>query len=106
MRGRLDDLQFDSDGRANALNLCQPFNRGGNNAVEIPEPVKKCACDRFDISPRDGAEQKQFQQLIVRNSTRPSAKKPAAKPLAVVGQIRGYSPVLQGSNCRFVTAKK
>jgi len=59
----------------------------GEHAVETAEPVQKGAGQGFYILPRDGAEQDQLQQFVVRHGHSATCQKAFAQARAVVTDI-------------------
>ena len=55
------------------------------------------------MSPRNGAEQDEFQQFIVRHRPRPAIAEPLTQAFAVVGDVTGHAARFDGRSAhRFV----
>ena len=83
----LDDLQFGHYSRPDALDLFQPCGGGRKHAVEIAEGLDQAAGEGFDILAGDGAEQDQFQHLVVRHGPCAARHEAFPQPRAVIGEI-------------------
>ncbi len=60
---------------------------GGDDPVQVAEPVDQAAGERLHILPRDRAEEQKLQQLVIRHGGGPALLKPGPEPLAVIGDV-------------------
>ena len=59
------------------------------DAVEVAKAGHESVGQRFDIAAGNGAEQDQFEQLILGHRSSPSGHETGAQALAVIGDIGG-----------------
>jgi hypothetical protein len=76
-------------GIAHTLDHQQSGRGGRDHPVEIAERLKKQPGQGLHILPRDGAEQDEFQQFIIRQGGSPPLHEAGAQAFAVVGDIAG-----------------
>ena len=84
MGGGLDDFELTDDRVANAGNFGQMLRRSGQNAVEISKFFKKLPGQRLDVATGNGAEQDQFQHLVIRQGLRATGQEAIPQAFAVI----------------------
>src|SRR6056297_2488571 len=89
MRRRLDQLEIERHFGTDAFDLFQPFDRGRDHAVEIPEGLDQAMRHGFYIAVLQTAEEQQFEQFVIRQWICPADTEPVAQAFPMTGDVRG-----------------
>ena len=87
-RRRVHDLDFGDGGLAHALDFFQPRARRRDHLGEGAERRNQIFGERFDVALRNGAEQHQFEQLVITDRLAAGLAKTRAQSLAVAMIMR------------------
>ena len=85
----MDDLEIGDRGVAQAFDLGEPFTRRREGLGERAERGEQLLGERFQIPSGQGAEQHEFEQLVVRHRLAARVAETLAQPLAVPMIMRG-----------------
>ena len=104
MAGSLDDFELCDDRVAHARDGAEARGWGREHAVEIAKLFEEVPREWFNIPARDGAEENQFQQLVIGHCPRATHHEPFAQAAAMVADIGGLASLLRtgrrlGRNC-------
>ena len=83
-----DCLQVLRDGGAGAVHFGDALRRRAEHGGEFAEARDQRFCERLGVSAWDGAEEQEFEQLVVRKRAGPASSKRLAQARAVVVIVR------------------
>ena len=87
--GGFDHFELSDDRVTDAFDLSQSGCRRAHHTIKISKYFKEFVGKRFYILARYGAEEQEFQQLVIRQSLRAARQETRAEAFAVVSHIRG-----------------
>ena len=85
----MDDLEVGDPGLAQAFDFSEPFTRRREGLGERAECGEQLLGQRFQIAPRQCAEQHQLEQLVVRHGIAARFTETLTQSLAVPVIVRG-----------------
>ena len=73
---------------ADAFDFRETMQRRPANFSKIAKNAHEVFCDRFDVAPRDGVEEEEFEQLIILQSHRAAVSKARAQSITMFRIMR------------------